>query len=104
MRWVQRSLQCEGVQRSSQGLGVVVKVACSHIILCIFLHTLHLQVFHMVKTAKLVGQSIIAYLQQKGYPEVSLLFVPVSLCDLVWQLVWLFVSGGLAGGSSLCEG
>ncbi len=25
----------------------------------------------MVRTAKLVGQSIIAYLQQKGYPEVS---------------------------------
>ena len=25
----------------------------------------------MVKTARLVGQSIIAYLQQKGYPEVS---------------------------------
>jgi len=30
-----------------------------------------LQVLHMVKNSKLVGQSIIAYLQQKGYPEVS---------------------------------
>lgn len=29
----------------------------------------------MVKTAKLVGQSIISYLQKKGYPEVALHFV-----------------------------
>jgi len=29
----------------------------------------------MVRTAKLVGQSIIAYLQKKGYPEVALHFV-----------------------------
>lgn len=29
----------------------------------------------MVRSAKLVGQSIIAYLQQKGYPEVALHFV-----------------------------
>ena len=33
------------------------------------------QVLHMVRSAKLVGQSIIAYLQQKGYPEVALHFV-----------------------------
>ncbi|KAF6023984.1 COPA [Bugula neritina] len=33
------------------------------------------EVLHMVKTAKLVGQSIIAYLQKKGYPEVALHFV-----------------------------
>ncbi|XP_064393238.1 coatomer subunit alpha-like isoform X1 [Halichondria panicea] len=33
------------------------------------------EVLHMVRTAKLVGQSIIAYLQQKGYPEVALHFV-----------------------------
>lgn len=33
------------------------------------------EVLHMVKNAKLVGQSIIAYLQKKGYPEVALLFV-----------------------------
>jgi len=32
-------------------------------------------VLHMVRNAKLVGQSIIAYLQQKGYPEVALHFV-----------------------------
>lgn len=32
-------------------------------------------VLHMVRTARLVGQSIIAYLQQKGYPEVALHFV-----------------------------
>ena len=34
-----------------------------------------MQVLYMVKTAKLVGQSVIAYLQQKGYPEVALHFV-----------------------------
>ena len=33
------------------------------------------EVLHMVRHAKLVGQSIIAYLQQKGYPEVALHFV-----------------------------
>ena len=33
------------------------------------------QVLHMVRTAKLVGQSVIAYLQKKGYPEVALHFV-----------------------------
>lgn len=27
------------------------------------------EVLHMVRNARLVGQSIIAYLQQKGYPE-----------------------------------
>lgn len=32
-------------------------------------------VLHMVRNANLVGQSIIAYLQQKGYPEVALHFV-----------------------------
>ncbi|CAK8683346.1 unnamed protein product [Clavelina lepadiformis] len=33
------------------------------------------EVLHMVRNTKLVGQSIIAYLQQKGYPEVALHFV-----------------------------
>lgn len=33
------------------------------------------EVLHMVRSANLVGQSIIAYLQQKGYPEVALHFV-----------------------------
>lgn len=33
------------------------------------------EVLHMVRTAKLVGQSVIAYLQKKGYPEVALHFV-----------------------------
>ncbi|KAJ8676976.1 hypothetical protein QAD02_012763 [Eretmocerus hayati] len=32
-------------------------------------------VLHMVRSANLVGQSIIAYLQQRGYPEVALYFV-----------------------------
>ncbi|XP_055345500.1 coatomer subunit alpha-like isoform X2 [Paramacrobiotus metropolitanus] len=33
------------------------------------------EVLHMVKHSKLIGQSIIAYLQQKGYPEIALHFV-----------------------------
>ena len=33
------------------------------------------EVLHMVRTSKLVGQSIISYLQKKGYPEVALHFV-----------------------------
>ncbi|XP_069697001.1 coatomer subunit alpha-like isoform X2 [Periplaneta americana] len=33
------------------------------------------EVLHIVRNARLVGQSIIAYLQQKGYPEVALHFV-----------------------------
>uniref|UniRef100_A0A2R5L8Q5 Coatomer subunit alpha n=1 Tax=Ornithodoros turicata TaxID=34597 RepID=A0A2R5L8Q5_9ACAR len=33
------------------------------------------EVLHMVRNAKLIGQSIIAYLQKKGYPEVALHFV-----------------------------
>lgn len=33
------------------------------------------EVLNMVRNAKLVGQSIIAYLQKKGYPEVALHFV-----------------------------
>jgi coatomer protein complex subunit alpha (xenin) len=36
------------------------------------------EVLHMVRNAKLVGQSIIAYLQKKGYPEVALHFVKVK--------------------------
>eukprot|EP00057_Strongylocentrotus_purpuratus_P019118 XP_011673592.1 PREDICTED: coatomer subunit alpha isoform X1 [Strongylocentrotus purpuratus] len=39
------------------------------------IHRKYDEVLHMVRTAKLVGQSIIAYLQQKGYPEVALHFV-----------------------------
>lgn len=34
-----------------------------------------IQVLNMVRSANLVGQSIIAYLQKKGYPEVALHFV-----------------------------
>lgn len=33
------------------------------------------EVLFMVRNAKLVGQSIISYLQKKGYPEVALHFV-----------------------------
>ena len=43
--------------------------------ICDFIDSCVLQVLHMVRNAKLVGQSIIAYLQKKGYPEVALHFV-----------------------------
>ncbi|KND01360.1 coatomer subunit alpha [Spizellomyces punctatus DAOM BR117] len=33
------------------------------------------EVLHLIRTSNLVGQSIIAYLQKKGYPEVALHFV-----------------------------
>uniref|UniRef100_A0A914RA72 Coatomer WD associated region domain-containing protein n=1 Tax=Parascaris equorum TaxID=6256 RepID=A0A914RA72_PAREQ len=33
------------------------------------------EVLNMVRSANMVGQSIIAYLQKKGYPEVALHFV-----------------------------
>ena len=36
------------------------------------------QVLSMIKSGQLCGQSIIAYLQQKGYPEIALHFVQVS--------------------------
>jgi len=36
------------------------------------------QVLTMIKSGQLCGQSIIAYLQQKGYPEIALHFVQVS--------------------------
>lgn len=42
------------------------------------------EVLRLIKTSQLVGQSIIAYLQQKGYPEVALQFVqdPQTRFDL----------------------
>ncbi|XP_031557525.1 coatomer subunit alpha-like isoform X1 [Actinia tenebrosa] len=39
------------------------------------IHRKYDEVLHMVRNAKLVGQSIISYLQKKGYPEVALHFV-----------------------------
>lgn len=39
------------------------------------IHWNYEEVLHMVRNARLVGQAIIAYLQQKGYPEVALHFV-----------------------------
>lgn len=46
------------------------RTKCKSFAICVLF-----QVLHMVRNAKLVGQSIIAYLQQKGYPEVALHFV-----------------------------
>lgn len=42
------------------------------------------EVLRLIKTSQLVGQSIISYLQQKGYPEVALQFVqdPQTKFDL----------------------
>ncbi|EGF83385.1 hypothetical protein BATDEDRAFT_32736 [Batrachochytrium dendrobatidis JAM81] len=44
----------------------------------------HDEVFHIIRTSNLVGQSIISYLQKKGYPEVALQFVkdPKTRFDL----------------------
>ncbi|XP_044765066.1 coatomer subunit alpha [Coccinella septempunctata] len=39
------------------------------------IHHKYEEVLYMVRNAKLVGQAIISYLQQKGYPEVALHFV-----------------------------
>lgn len=39
------------------------------------IHRRYDEVLNMVRSANLVGQSIIAFLQKKGYPEVALHFV-----------------------------
>ena len=41
------------------------------------------QVLQMIRSGSLCGQSIIAYLQQKGFPEVALHFVQVRVDDFV---------------------
>lgn len=45
------------------------------------------QVFHYIQTSNLVGQSIIAYLQKKGFPEIALQFVkdPKTRFDLALE-------------------
>lgn len=45
------------------------------------------QVMSIIKNSSLVGQSIIAYLRQKGYPDVALQFVqdPVTRLDLALE-------------------
>ncbi|KAI6124422.1 COPI alpha subunit C-terminus-domain-containing protein [Pisolithus croceorrhizus] len=35
----------------------------------------HEEILHLIRTSTLIGQSIIAYLQQKGFPEIALHFV-----------------------------
>lgn len=42
----------------------------------------------MVRNAKLVGQSIIAYLQQKGYPEVCVYIVFVCMLLSVYMCIY----------------
>lgn len=39
------------------------------------IHHKYEEVLHMVRNSRLVGQAVISYLQQKGYPEVALHYV-----------------------------
>ncbi|XP_041985120.1 coatomer subunit alpha isoform X2 [Aricia agestis] len=59
------------------------------------------QVLHMVRTAKLVGQSIIAYLQEKGYPEVALHFVKEPRTRLSLALACGNIEAALDAAKSL---
>jgi coatomer protein complex subunit alpha (xenin) len=45
------------------------------------------KVFHIIGNSNLVGQSIIAYLQKKGFPEIALQFVkdPKTRFDLALE-------------------
>ena len=45
------------------------------------------KVFHLIQTSNLMGQSIIGYLQRKGYPEIALQFVkdPKTRFDLALE-------------------
>ncbi|XP_047035926.1 coatomer subunit alpha isoform X4 [Helicoverpa zea] len=61
------------------------------------------QVLHMVRTAKLVGQSIIAYLQEKGYPEVALHFVKDARTRLSLALQCGNIDVALEAAKSLDE-
>ncbi|KAL4708469.1 hypothetical protein ACJJTC_014077 [Scirpophaga incertulas] len=61
------------------------------------------QVLHMVRTAKLVGQSIIAYLQEKGYPEVALHFVKDPRTRLSLALQCSNIEVALEAAKSLDE-
>ncbi|XP_045540033.1 coatomer subunit alpha isoform X2 [Papilio machaon] len=61
------------------------------------------QVLHMVRTAKLVGQSIIAYLQDKGYPEVALHFVKEPRTRLALALQCGNIEVALEAAKSLDE-
>ncbi|XP_022827317.1 coatomer subunit alpha isoform X2 [Spodoptera litura] len=61
------------------------------------------QVLHMVRTAKLVGQSIIAYLQEKGYPEVALHFVKEPRTRLALALQCGNIDVALDAAKSLDE-
>ena len=45
------------------------------------------EMLHIIRTSNLLGQSIIAYLQQKGFPEVrNILSVPEHNCSLIFVL------------------
>lgn len=57
------------------------------------------EVLHIIRTSNLVGQSIIAYLQKKGYPEIALHFVqePSTRFDLAIECGNLDVALETAG-------
>ena len=61
------------------------------------------EVLHMVRNAKLVGQSIIGYLQKKGYPEVrfcrSLPWLPDGY-SRIFRIICVWPYGLLDNGSA----
>ncbi|ORZ39222.1 coatomer WD associated region-domain-containing protein [Catenaria anguillulae PL171] len=61
------------------------------------------QVLHIIQNANLLGQSIIAYLQKKGYPDVALHFVqdPATRLDLALECGQL--DAALAAAESLAS-
>ncbi|UYV67031.1 hypothetical protein LAZ67_4003692 [Cordylochernes scorpioides] len=59
------------------------------------------EVLYMVRNAKLVGQAIIAYLQQKGYPEVALHFVKDERTRFTLALECGNIEAGLEAARSL---
>jgi coatomer protein complex subunit alpha (xenin) len=58
------------------------------------------EVLHMVRTSKLVGQSIISYLEKKGYPEVALHFVK----DIRTRFALALECGNIEVGLLFCWG
>ena len=58
------------------------------------------EVLHMVRNAKLVGQSIIGYLQKKGYPEVRLCSWLPDGYSRIFRIICVWPYGLLDCGSA----
>ena len=56
-----------------------------------------------MQSKKLVGQSIISYLQQKGYPEVALHFVQDDTAKFALALECGNISAALECASAVCD-